>query len=186
MFSVKEIVQKLGLPISYIPHKEMLNNFFINHEERHFHFPNRSIVIGDPPSTHVALCRIDSQIKIFCSDIDISKRKDIVDLLLHEACHAIVGKESIDNEDLVMCIQWELMKELLPQEYIMARKEFSMYQYCADSPNYSDTYVIGNSNNDFEETDGWKYYRNICVENGFLNSDYKPIWNLGIHNSFNE
>ena len=185
MLSFREIVEKLGIPVQYISKNELLERYKSYEYSLLLNNDDIEGIIGDPPDpTIVSLWNLDGKIQIFCADIHPKDHNSIANLLIHEACHAVMGLQSIDDEGMLMAFEWQIMKFLNKEDYKHARNTFSINQYLTDPADPFSIKEVSKDNDDFQYTTGWLHEEKLCVEAGFLNSDLTPIWGLGIHSSY--
>lgn len=102
---------------------------------------------------------------------------DVIDEILHEAAHAICGPDSLKDESALMVLQWAVMENLQGDEYLQARRTFSMYSLDDDGGIYD----VGDSD-EFLHSKIWKEMTIDALCNGIVadrRGEIVPVWGLG-------
>ena len=133
--------------------------------------------IGDPPS-RLAELREDGQIWYD----ETRPWLELCEPVLHELVHAISPGGCITvDEGPMLPLQWELMKLLSPDEFVVCRAEFTLYGFSWEDAKFFGSTIGGTDA--FAHSEAWHEEVRQALLLDLLHRDRQgvlhPVWTLG-------
>lgn len=170
MITFNQLMGALGVPLVHV----------LEHKKKD---------IGHSPTSDAFLCLIKDKICVYYRKLGLK----YIDPILHEACHAIVGPDSLNDEGTLMIYQWFLFRELYGEEYIACRKDWGYYQVLYDDDKYDNNNFpwceeIGPTNI-FLRQKSWLEDLEKALDQGLVirkRGIINPVFGLGVHPGWEE
>ena len=145
----------------------------------------RGITIGDPPGCHaesVIVGGVPTVVQCFQA-----MSPSLVEDLLHEACHLVLGPRSLDEEieSGLIVYQWALAQELDPLQRRWARHALADYGIFWTDSTGRQRSEIGSDDEVFASTE-WLDMEAQARAFGLVDAQGKPKLGLGVHADWRE
>lgn len=137
-------------------------------------------LIGDPPGGHAESVIVDGAPCV--AQLRDDPGPSLVEDLLHEACHLVIGPRSLDEEieTGLIVYQWALAQELDPLERRWIRQALSQYGFWWTDEAGGQRIEIGLDDEVFASKE-WLDGEDLATGLGLLDRDGKAKLGLGVH-----